>query len=209
MKISPAVLKIYEDYFKSFEKKRRIIKSAPISKSGQLWVIGDIVTAEEKNKGRKGDNSNSNATVTKTISRINELLQSHVKVIELHICSYGGEVDAGLAIYEYLRKTNLPIITFAYGNVCSMAADLFEIGTIRKMTASSTLLVHHTQGGADGTPEKIIRIGGNLKYQDVLLYTLTSMRSGILLKKLYRETYPLKYYPPEEAIKLNLADEII
>jgi len=209
MKISPAIIKIYDDYFKSFEKKRRIIKAS--KHTGQLWLIGDIMTAEEKNKdfSHKGDISGSNVIITETISRINELMENRVKVIEIHICSGGGEVSAGFTIYDYLRKTNLPIVTIAYGEVCSMAADLFQIGVIRKMTTLSTLMLHHIQCGVVGTPEKIARKAEEIKYLDKLSFTLISMRSGIPLKKLEKMSHPLVYFTAADAIKLNLADEII
>ncbi len=200
MKISPSIVKIYKDYFDSFKEKKKIIKSA--KKVGRVWVVGEILTTEEINFG-------SNATITETTSRIDELLESRVKVVELHICSNGGDASAGFAICDYLRKTNLPIITIAYGEVCSMAVCLFEIGVIRRMTALSTLMMHHAQGGVDGTPEKMKQEAERVKYVNEISFILSSMRSGIPVNKLKKMSRPLKYFTPDDAFRRKLADEII
>ncbi len=207
MKISPSVIKIYKDYFNSFEKKRKIIRSA--KKIGQVWVVGEILTVKDKSHHDEDSEPDSDATVANIISQVNELMENRVQVIELHISSNGGDVSAGFTIYDYLRKTNLPIITFAYGSVCSMAADIFQIGVIRKMTALSTLMMHHTQSCVSGTPEKMALEAQCTNYVNELSFTLSSMRSGIPLKKLKKMSRPLIYFTAEKAVKLNLADEII
>lgn len=208
MKISPEIEKIYKNYFDSLGEKKKLIERA--KKVGQLWLVGDIgfVDGNSDNKGTKIQ-SNSDTSVIKIISEINELVACGIEAIEMSICSSGGLVSAGFTIFDYLRTLDMPIITIAYGDVCSMAVDLFEMGVIRKMTAGSMLMMHHVQSGAEGTPEKMALEASVSKYYDKLTFILTSMRSDIPLKKLEKMTYPLKYFTPEEAVKMNLADEIV
>lgn len=211
MKISPDIEKILKKYFDSFEKKRGIIKKA--KRIGRLWITGELnvegVDNFFENNSKKPHGVNFNKGVTQIITDINEVLSDKIEVIEMSICSIGGEVSAGITIFDYLRKTNLPIITVAYGEVCSMAADLFQIGAIRRMTVGSTLMLHHVQGGVDGTGEKMMAEAEITLYYNELSFYLSALRSGIPLSKLKKISRPLKYFGPEEAVKINLADEII
>lgn len=62
--------------------------------------------------------------------------------IVMRISSGGGEVSAGLAIYDAMREVSCPIETVCEGMAASMAAVLFCAGTCRTMMPNAQLMIH-------------------------------------------------------------------
>jgi ATP-dependent Clp protease protease subunit len=77
------------------------------------------------------------AVAVRIVARILELeTQSAERDICLLVNSPGGEVKAGLAIYEAMRFTRCDIVTVCLGDAASMAAVLLSAGTIGKRVAA-------------------------------------------------------------------------
>lgn len=67
--------------------------------------------------------------------------------ITVHISSGGGDVDAGMGIYELIRTSRNQVTTHGFGNVSGIAVMIFAAGDERVLTEGTSLLVH------DGTLE--------------------------------------------------------
>ena len=58
------------------------------------------------------------------------------------INSPGGEVGAGLAVYDYLRLMKSPVRTVCIGTAASMGSILFLAGDKREMLPHSRIMIH-------------------------------------------------------------------
>lgn len=78
--------------------------------------------------------------------------QDNEKEINLYINSPGGEVTAGLAIYDTIQYITPDVQTICIGQATSMAAVLLASGTPGKRFAlpSSRIMIHQPWGGVKG-----------------------------------------------------------
>ena len=74
------------------------------------------------------------------------------KDIMLYINSPGGEVTAGMAIYDTMNYIKAPVSTIVIGMAASMAAVLLAAGEKGKRIAlpNSEIMIHQPLGGAKG-----------------------------------------------------------
>ncbi len=79
------------------------------------------------------------------------------KDIEVYINSPGGDVMAGLAIYDTMRHIKPDIATTCVGMAASMGAVLLSGGTKGKRAAlpNSRIMIHQGSAGFSGTPSDI------------------------------------------------------
>jgi ATP-dependent Clp protease protease subunit len=77
------------------------------------------------------------------------------KDIEVYINSPGGDVMAGLAIYDTMRHIKPDIATTVVGMAASMGAILLSGGTKGKRSAlpNSRIMIHQGSAGTQGTPK--------------------------------------------------------
>ncbi len=77
------------------------------------------------------------------------------KDIEVYINSPGGDVMAGLAIYDTMRHIKPDIATTCVGMAASMGAVLLSGGTKGKRAAlpNSRIMIHQGSGAYQGTPK--------------------------------------------------------
>lgn len=134
------------------------------------------------------------------------------KPIELFICSYGGEVEACLGIYDVISTLNAPLHTFAYG-VCQSAAPLLlasgEPGN-RWVAPNLRLMTHECSGGSEGRTREM---QANLKYITRLeetWYEIVAKHTGKLPRFWRRlSNKPHDYFfSADEAIEWGLADQM-
>ncbi len=75
--------------------------------------------------------------------------------ISVKVNSYGGSVDQGLEIYEMLRNHNGRITTEIEGGLAaSIASVIYLAGEKRRMSPSSSLMIHNPWGFAMGDADE-------------------------------------------------------
>lgn len=84
-------------------------------------------------------NSQSTQSLFKIIQ---EQLAKGMKILHLLISSPGGSVDAGIAIYNFLKGLPIEVITHNYGSCDSIAALVFCSGKKRFTVRNSRFLIH-------------------------------------------------------------------
>lgn len=74
------------------------------------------------------------------------------KDIHLYINSPGGEVTAGMAIYDVMQFVSCPVSTVVCGQACSMGSLLAQAGTPEKrfILSNARHMIHQPSGGARG-----------------------------------------------------------
>lgn len=74
------------------------------------------------------------------------------KQINVYINSPGGNILAGLAIYDISKLIKSPIRTVCVGAACSMAGVLMLMGAERCGLKHSRVMIHQLKGGVFGKP---------------------------------------------------------
>lgn len=131
--------------------------------------------------------------------------------ISLYINSPGGEISAGLAIYDTMQLIQAPVSTIAVGITASMATILLTAGTKGRRYAlpHATVHLHQPLGGVQGQAADIeIAAKEILRMRDLI--------DGILLKHtgLSQETIDditdRDYYmTAQQAIDFGIVDKIL
>ncbi len=112
------------------------------------------------------------------------------KDISVYINSPGGEVTAGLAIYDTMQFIRPDVSTICIGQAASMAAVLLSAGTPKKRFAlpNSRVIIHQPMGGFQGQAadldihaKEIMRIRGRLN-------EILQTHSGQTLERIERDT---------------------
>jgi ATP-dependent Clp protease, protease subunit len=133
------------------------------------------------------------------------------KEIRLFINSPGGQVYAGMAIYDTLQMIDAPVETFAVGLTASFGTLLLLAGTRGKRYAlpHATIHMHQPLGGAQGQASDI-----EIQAREIL--RIKQLLNGIIMKHtLMNEEQVLKYtdrdiyLTAEQAKELGLVDSII
>lgn len=129
--------------------------------------------------------------------------------IVMRISSGGGEVSAGLAIYDAMREVSCPIETVCEGMAASMAAVLFCAGTCRTMMPNAQLMIHdpilpRTGGNAmaiQTTADRIMEL--RMKMAQIL-----ATHTGKSLESILNMTCRDYYMSATEAVKCGFADRV-
>lgn len=134
------------------------------------------------------------------------------KPIDVIINSPGGEVAAGLLIYDCIQSCTAPIRTYCAGTACSMAAILFASGKNgRYMFPHSELMLHEPllDGGIGGNITSIRSVSKSLVNIRNKVNGILAEHTGKTVKQIEKATSYDHFFSPEESISFGLADEII
>jgi ATP-dependent Clp protease protease subunit len=131
--------------------------------------------------------------------------------ISLYINSPGGEISAGLAIYDTMQLIQAPVSTIAVGMTASMATVLLTAGAKGRRYAlpHATIHLHQPLGGAQGQATDIeIAAKEILRMRDLLNDIL---RKHTILDDAQIERFTDRdfYMTPEQAIEHSLVDKVL
>lgn len=133
------------------------------------------------------------------------------KDIKLYINSPGGEVTAGMAMYDTMQFIKPDVATICIGMAASMGAVILAGGAKGKRMAltNAEVMIHQVMGGAEGQATDIeISARHILKTKDRLNHILSD-HTGQPLKKVEKDTDRDYYMSAEEAKAYGIIDEII
>jgi len=131
--------------------------------------------------------------------------------IMLYINSPGGEITAGMAIYDTMRYLKCEVSTICVGMAASMAAVLLSSGAKgkRKALPNAEVMIHQPLGGTQGQATDIaIHAERILKMKEKLNQILAD-NSGKPLEQIDRDVERDHFLTAEEAKEYGLIDELI
>jgi ATP-dependent Clp protease protease subunit len=130
--------------------------------------------------------------------------------IQLYINSPGGDVYAGLAIYDTMQFVTCDVTTTCIGLAASMGAVLLSAGTKGKRFAlpNARVMIHQPWGGAGGTAIDIGIQTKEILYLKTRLNTILSDCTGRPLDQLAKETDRDHFLSSKEAVEYGLIDEV-
>jgi ATP-dependent Clp protease protease subunit len=133
------------------------------------------------------------------------------KEIALYINSPGGQVTAGLAIYDTMQYIRPPVSTICIGMAYSMAAVLLAGGAHGKRFAlpHANILIHQPWGGMQGQASDIqIHAKEILRTREQLNQILAN-HTGQKIEKVSLDTERDYFLTSEAAKEYGLIDDII
>lgn len=131
--------------------------------------------------------------------------------IQMYINSPGGQVYAGMAIYDTMQMIPNPISTLAVGMTASFATVLLTSGTKGQRYAlpHATIHMHQPLGGASGQASDIeIQAKEILRLKDRLNEILAE-HTGQTVKAIEKDTNRDFYLDAEGAVKYGLVDQVM
>ncbi len=131
--------------------------------------------------------------------------------ISLYINSPGGEVHAGLAIYDAMKLNRCDIATYCVGLSASMATVLLSSGTPGKRYAMphSTIHMHQAMGGVEGQAADIaIEAREAIRINDKIRHILAE-NTGQDPERIRADFDRNFYLDPQQAKEYGMIDEIL
>ncbi len=133
------------------------------------------------------------------------------KPIRMYISCPGGQVYAGMAIYDTMQQVRCPISTVAVGYTASFGTVLLTAGTkgMRYVLPNSTIHMHQPLGGAQGQASDIA-----IQAQEILrlrnsLNQILSHHTGQTVEQISKDTDRDVYMNAEQAKEYGLVDEVL
>lgn len=131
--------------------------------------------------------------------------------INMYINSPGGQIYAGLAIYDTMQQVRAPISTVAVGVTASFGTVLLAAGTPGKRYAlpHATIHLHQPLGGAQGQATDIeIQAKEILRLREELNNILVR-HTGRTMEDIERDTERDFYMSGQEAMKYGIVDHVL
>ncbi|WP_185873869.1 ATP-dependent Clp protease proteolytic subunit [Blattabacterium cuenoti] len=133
------------------------------------------------------------------------------KDIQIYINCPGGDVHAGLGIYDTMQIIEPDVATICTGIAASMAAVLLCSGVKNKRSGlkHSRIMIHQPIGGTHGQASDIeITVREILKLKREL-YEILSIHSGSPIEKIEKDSDRDYWMTSEEAKKYGMIDEVL
>lgn len=172
------------DLYSRLLEDRLIFLSGPIDDASANIVVGQLLYLEMKDP---------------------------TKDIALYINSPGGNVSAGLAIFDTMNFIKCDVSTICVGMAASMGAFLLAAGAKGKRYAlpNSEIMIHQPLGGAQGQASDIAIAAEHILKTRKTLNSILAERTGQSLETIERDTDRDNYMSAEDAKKYGLIDKII
>jgi ATP-dependent Clp protease protease subunit len=133
------------------------------------------------------------------------------KDVMMYINSPGGEVTAGMAIYDTMQTLRCPVATFCVGQAASMASLLLASGAHGKRSSlpHARVMIHQPLAGMQGQATDIeIHAREILKARDTI-NALYAHHTGQPVEKIKRDTERDNFMSAGEAKAYGLIDEVL
>lgn len=133
------------------------------------------------------------------------------KDIQMYINSPGGEVTAGLAIYDTMQYIPNDVVTIVMGQAASMGAVLCTAGTKGKRFAlpHSRIMIHQPLGGTRGQQSDIERQAKEISRLRQDLELILSDHSGKPLDQIHLDCDRDYFMSAKEAVEYGLIDKVV
>ena len=133
------------------------------------------------------------------------------KDIQIYINSPGGQIYAGMAIYDTMQLVRAPVSTIAVGVTASFGTLLWTAGHKGKRYAlpHATIHMHQPLGGAQGQATEIeIQAREILRLREELNQIMVR-HTGQPVERIAEDTERDRYMTAEQAKEYGLVDEVL
>ncbi len=133
------------------------------------------------------------------------------KEISMYINSPGGQIYAGLAIYDTMQMISNPISTVAVGVTASFGTVVLTAGTKGRRYAlpNATIHMHQPLGGAQGQATDIEIQAKQIMRLKTLLNGIMAKHTGQPLEVIERDLDRDYYLDSRQAVDYGLVDQVL
>ncbi|MDR0505457.1 MAG: Clp protease ClpP [Dysgonamonadaceae bacterium] len=144
------------------------------------------------------------------ISRELKEAESAYKKIDVRINSNGGEVYAGIAIFNALRNSNADIHIYVDGIAASMASVIALCGKPVQMSKYARLMLHSVSGGCYGTKGDLKEVIEQIESLEGSLCDMYARKTGMTADEIRTAYFDGKdhYLNANEALSAGFIDGI-
>ena len=140
------------------------------------------------------------------------VLAEEKKDAEIIIDSPGGEISAGLMIYDVLRSYKYKITMYCTGLAASMAAFILAAGQKgrRFILPHSQVMIHEPliSSGFGGSATSIEKTAQSILETKAVLNKILAEHTGRSVNEINKATLEDNFMTSEEAVKFGICDEI-
>jgi ATP-dependent Clp protease, protease subunit len=133
------------------------------------------------------------------------------KDVTMYVNSPGGDVSAGLAIYDTMQALRCPVATFCVGQAASMASLLLAAGARGKRHAlpHARVMIHQPLAGFRGQATDIAIHAQEILKAREILNGIYARHTGQTAEKIARDTERDNFMSAEEARAYGLVDAVL
>ena len=135
------------------------------------------------------------------------------KDVMIYVNSPGGDVSAGLAIYDTMQALRCPVVTFCVGQAASMASLLLAAGAKgkRSVLPHARVMIHQplVRGGISGQATDILIEASEMEKTKDRLTDIFVRHTGLKKEKLLADMERNYYMSAEEAKAYGIVDQIL
>lgn len=135
------------------------------------------------------------------------------KEVDLYINSPGGEVNAGLMIYDILQGTKIPVNIICTGIAASMAAVILAGGKKgrRFILPHSKTMIHEPliANGVGGSATSIKNISESILETKSICNEILSKHTGKSIEEIDKATSFDNFMNAKESVEFGICDKII
>ena len=130
--------------------------------------------------------------------------------INLYINSPGGEIDAGMAIYDTMQYIKPQVATICMGLAASLGAFLLMAGAKGKRFAlpNARVMIHQPLGGAGGQATDVEIHAQELIRMRKLLNGIMAKHAGQSLDKVNADTERDNFLTSQQALEYGIIDKV-
>ena len=132
--------------------------------------------------------------------------------IDVLINTVGGEINAGMLMYDAIQSSLAPIRMFCIGSAYSMGAVLFASGGHgRYMLPHSELMLHEPLLGSrvGGSSSSIRSISDSLMETKRKMNQILAQHTGKTEEEVEKATAYDHFFSPQESIEFGLCDAVV
>lgn len=137
--------------------------------------------------------------------------EDSTKPIRMYINSPGGQVYAGMAIYDTMQQVECPVSTVAVGFTASFGTVLLTAGAkgMRYALPNATIHMHQPLGGAQGQASDIAIQAQEILRLRTTLNGVLSKHTGQTVEKIAEDTDRDIYMTAQQAMEYGLVDAVL
>ena len=150
------------------------------------------------------------ANTAKSFTADLKRLEGKYKRVNIHINSPGGSLQEGFAMFNAIANSKADVHTYNDGIAFSLGGLLLMAGHTVHASRNSLILIHNTQGYAEGDANDLRQMAEIMDKFDIVIANILSKKSGKDLKLVRQEwlNYRDTVITAEEALELGLIDVI-
>lgn len=148
------------------------------------------------------ENDVSASSFAKELNRVN------AKTLNVYISSDGGEVQAGVAIYNLLKRQKAKVRTYCDGFAASIASVIFMAGEERIMNDASALMIHPAWTDCRGNAAELRKMADDLDKITQLSVKAYKSRANLTEEEIVKLMNAETWIMPEEALEHGFATSI-